>query len=138
PRLLGTVLIWSIGEMIGAPVSYAYVADVAPPGMQGRYQGVFGLAWGSGAVTGPLLAGAFLPEDAAIFWPMLAVFGLVAAFLVLLSRRRQRTSAAPSSFEPPPETIPSPAGLPREPHPPGGGPGGRGGWGPLPPGLSLP
>src|SRR5262249_43897104 len=107
PLLLGTVLIWSIGEMIGAPVSYAYVADVAPPAMQGRYQGGFGLAWGSGAVTGPLLAGAFLPEGAAIFWPLLAVFGLVAAFLVLLSRRRQRPSAATSSFEPPPEAIPS-------------------------------
>ena len=75
PMLLFAVLIWSVGEMIGAPVSYAYVADVAPPGMQGRYQGVFGLAWGSGAVTGPLLAGAFLPEDAAIFWPLLAVLG---------------------------------------------------------------
>jgi MFS family permease len=120
PMLLGTVLIWSIGEMIGAPVSYAYVADVAPPGMQGRYQGVFGLAWGSGAVTGPLLAGAFLPQGAAIFWPLLAVFGLVAAFLILLSRRRQQATVGRSSFEPPPEAVPSSEGLAGEPYPAGG------------------
>src|SRR5262249_51485522 len=31
PMLLATVAIWSAGEMIAAPVSYAYVADVAPP-----------------------------------------------------------------------------------------------------------
>src|SRR4029077_8298815 len=35
PMFLAAVLIWSVGEMIGAPVSYAYVADVAPSGMQG-------------------------------------------------------------------------------------------------------
>jgi MFS family permease len=127
PALLGTVAIWSLGEMIGAPVSYAYVADVAPPGMQGRYQGVFGLAWGSGAVTGPLLAGAFLPEGAAIFWPLLAVFGLVAAFLVLLSRRRPQAPGRPSSFEPPSDAIPSSEGLPGEPYPAGGLPDGAAG-----------
>jgi MFS family permease len=120
PMLLGTVLIWSIGEMIAAPVSYAYVADVAPPAMQGRYQGVFGLAWGSGAVTGPLLAGAFLPEGAAIFWPLLAALGLIAAFLVLLSRRRAGASVVQSTFEPPAEAVPSSEGLPGEPYPAGG------------------
>lgn len=117
PMFLAAVLIWSVGEMIGAPVSYAYVADVAPPGMQGRYQGVFGLAWGSGAVTGPLLAGAFLPEDAGIFWPMLAVLGLMAAFLVLLSRARPKPPGAQTSLEPPPEAVPSAEGPTGEPYP---------------------
>ena len=79
PALLGTWPIWSLGEMIGAPVSYAYVADLAPPDLRGRYQGIFGLAWGSGAVTGPAIAGALLPEAAAVFWPLLGVLGLASA-----------------------------------------------------------
>ena len=81
---------------------------------------MFGLAWGSGAVTGPLLAGAFLPQGAAIFWPLLAVFGLVAAFLVLLSRRRQQATVGRSSFDPPSEAIPPSEGLAGEPYPAGG------------------
>ena len=57
--LLGTVAIWTLGEMISAPVAYAYLADIAPEHLRGRYQGVYELAWGFGGVAGPAV-GAFL------------------------------------------------------------------------------
>jgi MFS family permease len=121
PMFLGAVAIWSLGEMLGAPVSYAYVADVAPPEMRGRYQGVFGLAWGSGAITGPAIAGALLPGRGAFFWPLLAVLGLVAACLALLSRSRQGPAGPTLGLERPlAEAIPSAEGFPGEPYPSGG------------------
>jgi MFS family permease len=127
PALLGTVAIWSTGEMIGAPVSYAYVADLAPPDLQGRYQGVFGLAWGSGAVSGPAIAGALLPEAAAVFWPLLGVLGLVSAGMVLGARPPKDRPSPVSGFEPLAADMPAAEGLPGEPYPAGdvwGTPGG--------------
>ncbi len=36
------MLIWTLGEIIYAPVASAYVADIAPEHLRGRYQGVRG------------------------------------------------------------------------------------------------
>ena len=127
PMFLISVAIWSAGEMIGAPVSYAYVADVAPPALRGRYQGVFGLAWGSGAVTGPAIAGKLLPGSAMLFWPLLSVLGLISAGLVLASRVSGRSRGVAVGFEPPPQVVPSAEGVPGEPYPAGGRPDGPAG-----------
>ena len=123
PMFLVSVAIWSAGEMIGAPVSYAYVADVAQPALRGRYQGVFGLAWGSGAVTGPAIAGTLLPGSAMVFWPLLGVLGFISAGLVLASRASGRVRGAAVGFEAPPQAVPSAEGIPGEPYPAGGRPG---------------
>jgi MFS family permease len=45
PELALTVLIWTLGEIIYAPVASAYVADIAPEHLRGRYQGAWGLTW---------------------------------------------------------------------------------------------
>jgi MFS family permease len=42
PELALTVLIWTLGEIIYAPVASAYVADIAPEHLRGRYQGAGG------------------------------------------------------------------------------------------------
>ncbi|HXY73626.1 MAG TPA: MFS transporter, partial [Actinomycetota bacterium] len=91
PMLAGTVVIWSFGEMIGAPVSYSYVADLAPPGAGGRYQGVFGVAWGTGAITGPALGGLILAANPMLFWPLLGLVGALAAAMVAAVRPRRWT-----------------------------------------------
>lgn len=122
PMLLATVAIWSAGEMIGAPVSYAYVADIAPKHMRGRYQGIFGLAWGSGAVTGPALGAFLLGSNSMLFWPLLAVLGVAAAGLVLVGRasgaaimQAEETAVRPGG--PGPAAQPAPQEIP-----PGEGP----------------
>jgi MFS family permease len=83
PALLGTVAIWSLGEMIGAPVGYAYVADIAPEHLRGRYQGVYGLAWATGSVTGPVLGTFLFGRSPDALWGLCAAFGMTSALLVL-------------------------------------------------------
>ena len=86
--LLGTVAVWTFGEMISAPVAYAYLADIAPEHLRGRYQGVYELAWGVGGVAGPFVGAilfAWMPNS---LWALCAGLGLGAAVLVLASPRR--------------------------------------------------
>ncbi len=92
--LLGTVAIWSLGEMIGAPVGYAYVADIAPEHLQGRYQGLYGLAWATGSVTGPVLGTFLFAHSPDALWALCAGFGMAAALLVLGGRTPVRVPEA--------------------------------------------
>jgi MFS family permease len=85
PMLAATVAIWTLGEMIAAPVGYAYVADIAPEHLRGRYQGLYGLFWGAGAVTGPALGTLLFGVSVTGLWIVCGALGLAAALLVLAS-----------------------------------------------------
>jgi len=96
--LMATVAVWSVGEMIGAPVGYAYVADIAPSHMRGRYQGLYGLTWSTGTVTAPAIGAWAVVTNPTLFWGLCGVLGLASALLVLAARpaRRSRRQAAPA------------------------------------------
>ena len=90
PALMATVAIWTIGEMVAAPVSYAYVADIAPEHMRGRYQGLYGTFFGSGAVFGPAFGTALFALTPGGFWALCAALGLASALLILAVRPATR------------------------------------------------
>lgn len=52
-----TVAIWTLGEIIGATIAPAVVADLSPVESRGTFQGVFGAAYGLAAFIGPILGG---------------------------------------------------------------------------------
>jgi MFS family permease len=51
------VSIWTVGEIILAPVCSSIVADLSPTDMRGRYQGAFALVWSLGVTLAPWLSG---------------------------------------------------------------------------------
>lgn len=70
-----TVAIWTIGEIGGAVVAPAIVADLAPVDLRGMYQGVFNAAWGLSFFTGPVIGGWVLEHlGAKVLWA--GCFGL--------------------------------------------------------------
>jgi MFS family permease len=83
PTLMATVAIWTVGEMVAAPVSYAYVANIAPEHMRGRYQGLYGTFFGSGAVFGPALGTAIFAITPGGFWAVCGGVGLASALLLI-------------------------------------------------------
>jgi MFS family permease len=93
PVLGITVAVWTLGEMIAAPVSYAYVAEIAPEHMRGRYQGLYGVTFSSGAIFGPALGTLLYAHVETGFWGLCGVLGLAAALLVLASRPAARGRA---------------------------------------------
>ena len=92
-QLAATVAVWTLGEIAWAAVMPATVADLAPLDLRGRYQGVFGIAFGAAAVAAPAVGTAVLAAagPAWLFGGCLAVgVGLAAAQLALgpaLARR---------------------------------------------------
>ncbi len=81
--------IWTVGEMITTPVSQAFVADVAPQAMRGRYMGFYGLSWGLAYGLGPLLGSLVLDHTngAYIWYGALGINALVATAYILYNRR---------------------------------------------------
>jgi MFS family permease len=86
PELALTVLIWTLGEIIYAPVASAYVADIAPEHMRGRYQGAWGLTWGLAYVFAPALGAAIFAWSADGLWLICGVLGVASALLLLAAR----------------------------------------------------
>ena len=80
-----TVLIWTIGEIVYAPVASAYVADIAPTHLRGRYQGAWGLTWGLAFMLGPGLGAAMFAWNGDAFWLFCGLLGAVSALLLLVA-----------------------------------------------------
>ncbi|MGW0431380.1 MDR family MFS transporter [Micromonospora sp. NPDC003197] len=53
----GTVLIWTMGEMLSSPSNSSLVAELSPATLRGRYQGVFSLSWQGASAVAPVLGG---------------------------------------------------------------------------------
>jgi MFS family permease len=82
-----TVVVWSLGEIVGAPVASAYVADVAPEHLRGRYQGAWGFSSALGLVIAPALGTAVYGASPAALWVGCAAAGLLSAVFVAAGTR---------------------------------------------------
>lgn len=85
--LILTVVIWTLGEMVHSPVSSAYVANLAPAHLRGRYQGIWGLTWSAGLILGPILGILLYSRSSNALWLTCGALGLLASILLLLSGR---------------------------------------------------
>jgi len=52
-----TVAVWTMGEIVGATIAPAIVADLSPVDLRGTFQGVYGAAWGLSFFIGPVIGG---------------------------------------------------------------------------------
>ncbi len=87
--------IWTVGEMLTSPVSQAFVADVAPEMMRGRYMGVFGLVWTIGYGAGPLVGGAAMDQldNRYVWYAAFVLNGMAALGFMVLGHRLTRPAA---------------------------------------------
>jgi predicted MFS family arabinose efflux permease len=90
-----TVLIWTLGEMAWGPNATAYVADLAPPGLQGRYQGALGFSYAIALVPAPILGAALYGWQPPALWILCLALGVLSALLVIAGRARSEPSGDP-------------------------------------------
>lgn len=79
------IVVFTFGEMISIPVGAAYIADLAPPNMRGRYMGTHGLAWGVTLVFGPGLGMFLFSHGAVLLWSICALSGLAGAAVITIN-----------------------------------------------------
>jgi len=83
PALVCAMTIVTFGEMLTMPMSSAYIADLAPPHMRGRYMGAFGLVWALALVIGPGLGMKLFALGPAMLWLSCGGLGVLAAAIIL-------------------------------------------------------
>jgi MFS family permease len=89
--VIGTVIVWTFGEMITFPVATAFVADIAPPGRTGEYMGAFSSVLSMALVVGPWLGVAALDRlGPTIMWSGVLGCGLIAVGAVAVAREPAR------------------------------------------------
>lgn len=95
--LAATVLMWTLGEMLYAAIAQAHLVSLTPPGMVGRYQGLYGAAFAIGTGAGPAVGGVMYAIDPWALWGLIGVLGLLATQLSLrlAARPLQRTVRTP-------------------------------------------
>ncbi|MFB6723711.1 MDR family MFS transporter [Kribbella sp. NPDC056345] len=92
--LAATVFVWTLGEMLYSSVAMAHLGGLTPPGMAGRYQGAYGVAYTIGAGLGPLIGGAVYAFGPWVLWILVAAAGLIAAKLSLPRRVMDRMQSS--------------------------------------------
>jgi len=98
-----SVMIWTLGEMLGSPASSALIAELSPAALRGRYQGVNSLSWSAGSALAPIVGGLVQQHlGSTVLWLSCAGIGVVVAAGQLASGpARERRAAALRRTAPP-------------------------------------
>ena len=87
--VIGTIILWTCGEIIQAPFKQAVVTDLAPEAMRARYMGVFSVSFSLAMLVGAPLGGEILVRfGPSWLWPGCFVMTGAAVLLYLLIYRR--------------------------------------------------
>jgi len=93
--LAGTVALWTLGEIVNAPIASAYVASLAPIDMRGRYMGTWAATFSLGLFLGPTVGSRLFEVSPATLWTTCGVLSLIASVLLLVPRERFVRPAVP-------------------------------------------
>lgn len=78
-----TVVIWTLGETVFSPVSAAYIADIAPLDLRGRYQAAWAFTFSLGLMLAPIGGTLLYSISPHTLW--FACFGLCLASAALMA-----------------------------------------------------
>ena len=86
-EMVGTVVIWTFGEMILLPGMAAYLSELAPTGRRGEYFGLFSMTFNTAFLTGPFM-GTLVYEywGAKVLWMVALAVGLMSVVVLGLLR----------------------------------------------------
>src|SRR6266542_947636 len=99
---MGAVFVWTLGEIAVAAVGGAIAAGLATAHLRGRYLGLFGAAWSTGALLAPLGGTPLLDLGAPTLWLTCGAVAAVVSLsqLALTPAIRCRTRPESPGFSP--------------------------------------
>jgi MFS family permease len=87
-----TVVIWTFGEMVFAPVASAYIADIAPLDLRARYQAAYGFTFSLGLMLAPIGGTLLYSISPSVLWVTCLAVSLAAAGLMMRAWLRERVT----------------------------------------------
>jgi len=93
--IIGT-LIFSLGEILGGPATFAYAAMAGPARLKSYYISSFQFAFGLGAAVGPSIGGALFVTIGRGVWPVVGGVEIVGLVLILAAIRSSHAATAPN------------------------------------------
>ncbi len=97
PALAACILIFTLGEMVAMPVSAAYVSNIAPGHLRGRYLGVNGLNWALALIIAPGLGMKLLAYNPAALWLGCGALGVIGAGVISMNVRTSEPTLLPQN-----------------------------------------
>jgi MFS family permease len=91
------VIIFTFGEMLAMPVASAYVSNLAPAYLRGRYMGIYGLNWAFALIIAPGLGMQLLAYDPTLLWLGCGALGLSGAIIISMERQKTKITLQPQS-----------------------------------------
>lgn len=85
-----TVVIWTFGEMVYSPVGSAYIADIAPVELRGRYQAALAFTYSLGLMLAPVGGTLLYSTSPSALWVTCLVLCLAGAVLLAGAWVRER------------------------------------------------
>ena len=85
--IIAGTLIWTLGEVVGAPAVFAFPAMAGPAHLKGRYIGSFQFMFGLGTALGPVAGGALFTALGHQVWLVMGLTSAVAAVLGVTAAR---------------------------------------------------
>ena len=99
--LIAAAVTWTIGEIVAAPTGNAYVANLAPHRLRGRYQGALGMTFSLGLVLAPAIGTRIYDWSPVGLWTICGALSFVAAAMILpLPSRRVEPDIMPPPTAP--------------------------------------
>jgi MFS family permease len=95
PVYLAAAAVWTVGSMLAAPPNAAIIAELSPPALRGRYQGVFYLTFPAAGFVAPALGGWSLQHLGDWHWALCGLAGVLGAagHLIASPAREHRVAA---------------------------------------------
>ncbi len=97
PIFATAMAVFTLGEMIALPVAGAYISELAPKHMRGRYMGVFGLSWSMAVFIGPAAGVRMFHVSPFLLWMTCLAAGIVSTAIIFATRNMK---SIPTGSEP--------------------------------------
>ncbi len=98
---VAATVVVTVGEILYKTTATAHVLDAAPPGLVGRYQGLYAGAATSGTLIAPPIGALIYLAEPRLLWPACAVAAVAAGLLAWRCRRVGPPRARPIGSAPP-------------------------------------
>lgn len=85
----GTVIVWSLGEIVVGAVGPTLIATMAPQGLRGRCLGLFGVSISGGLMLAPMIGTTIYQANTSLLWFLCAGVGTALAVCQMVLRPAQ-------------------------------------------------